>query len=59
MIFTNVSFVKELQEILIRSCKRMLKAKPDEMTQEEERLYLRGLELLNEKIIWKNQSDDT
>lgn len=49
MIFTNVSFVKELQEILIRSHKRMLKAKPDEMTQEEERLYLRGLELLNEK----------
>ena len=49
MIFTNVSFVKELQEILIRSCKRMLKAKPDEMTQEDERLYLRGLELLNEK----------
>lgn len=49
MIFTDVSFVKQLQEILIRSCKRMLKAKPDEMTQEEERLYLRGLELLNEK----------
>ena len=49
MIFTDVSFVKELQEILIRSCKRMLKAKPDEMTQEEESLYLRGLELLNDK----------
>ena len=49
MIFTNVSFVKELQEILIRSCKRMLKAKPDEMAEEDERLYLRGLELLNEK----------
>ena len=49
MIFTDVSFVKQLQEILIRSHKRMLKAKPDEMTQEDERLYLRGLELLNEK----------
>ena len=49
MIFTDVSFVKELQEILIRSHKRMLKAKPDEMAEEDERLYLRGLELLNEK----------
>ncbi len=49
MIFTDVSFVKQLQEILIRSCKRMLKAKPDEMAEEDERLYLRGLELLNEK----------
>lgn len=49
MIFTDVSFVKQLQEILIRSHKRMLKAKPDEMAEEDERLYLRGLELLNEK----------
>ena len=49
MVFTDVSFVKQLQEILIRSHKRMLKAKPDEMAEEDERLYLRGLELLNEK----------
>ena len=49
MIFTDVSFVKQLQEILIRSHKRMLNAKPDEMAEEDERLYLRGLELLNEK----------
>ena len=49
MIFTDVSFVKQLQEILIRSHKRMLKAKPDEMAEEDERFYLRGLELLNEK----------
>lgn len=49
MVFTDVSFVKQLQEILILSHKRMLKAKPDEMAEEDERLYLRGLELLNEK----------